>query len=167
MASSNKSVFLRQQLLIDSKVQGALLARTAFYTTACVIYFMVIMVFTATITSPNKPLSEIIIRCLDEAVYWAPGLLLLGPLVAYDLLKLTSRFAGPAFRLRREMERLVAGESQYPLNFREGDENDCRGLSPNTPWSDTKTSGHGVSGDTYFIPPLWQSKTRPCWSTTP
>jgi hypothetical protein len=121
MHSTKQSVLLRQQLLIDQNVQGSLLGRTALYSSACAVYFIVILVFTESMSDPHEPLSESILRCLDEAIYWAPGLMLLTPVIAYDLLKVTNRFAGPVFRLQREMQRLVDGESTHPLSFRDGD----------------------------------------------
>lgn len=118
---SKKSLLLRQQLLIDQHVQGSLLRRTALYSCGCAVYFAVILVFTEVMSDPHEAVSSAIIRCFDEAIYWAPGLMLLTPVVAYDLLRVTNRFAGPMFRLRREMRRLIDGESKYPLNFREDD----------------------------------------------
>ncbi len=121
MHFNKDSVLLRQQLLIDEHVQGSLLRRTALYSGACAVYFIVILVFTESMSNPDEPLSAGIWRCLDEAIYWAPGLMLLSPVIAYDMLKVTNRFAGPFFRLRREMTRLIAGESIEPLSFRDGD----------------------------------------------
>ena len=102
-------------------MQGSLLRRFALYSLACAVYFIVILVFTESMSDPDEPLSGAIFRCLDESIYWAPGLMLLLPVVAYDLLKVTNRFAGPVFRLHREMRRLIDRESEYPLNFRDGD----------------------------------------------
>lgn len=121
MHSSNQSVPLRHQLLIDNAVQGTLLRRTALYSFACALYFIVILIFTESMTDPNVPLSEAAFRCFDEAIYWLPGLMLLTPVVAYDLLMVSNRFAGPAYRLRRELQRLIDGQSITPLSFRDGD----------------------------------------------
>ena len=121
MQSTKLSVPLRQQLLIDKSVQGTLLRRTALYSCACAVYFIVILIFTESMSDPDQPFSEAVFRCFDEAIFWAPGLMLLTPVVAYDLLRVTNRFAGPVFRLRREMQRLVDHESIDPLNFRDGD----------------------------------------------
>ncbi len=121
MNLKTQKVLLRQQLLIDHGVQGSLLRRTALYSCGCAIYFIVILVFTESMSDPDANFTDAFFRCLDESIYWLPGLMLLTPVVAYDLLKVTNRFAGPVFRLRREMQRLVDGESEYPLSFRDGD----------------------------------------------
>ncbi|MEM8667635.1 MAG: hypothetical protein AAGG48_08985 [Planctomycetota bacterium] len=119
--SSSATVLLRQQLLIDRHVQGCLLWRTALYSTACGLYFFIILIFTEWMSHPDSTFVESLFSCLDESIYWAPGLMLVVPVVAYDLLKLTNRFAGPFFRLRREMKRLVDNDSERPLSFRDGD----------------------------------------------
>ena len=49
------------------------------------------------------------IRCCDEAIYWGPGLLIILPVLAVDLLRLTRRFAAPVSRLREEMRLLGGG----------------------------------------------------------
>ena len=121
MNQPTQPVFARKQLLIDENVQGSLLKRAAFYSVACVVYFMVILVFTESMSRQDASFAEALMGCLGEAIYWAPGLLLMTPLVAYDMLKQTNRFAGPVFRLRREMRRLIAGESDLPLSFRNDD----------------------------------------------
>lgn len=121
MSQNSQPVFVRQQLLIDEKVQGALLRRAGFYSLACALYFIVILIFAEFMSRQDVSLVEAIFGCFTEAIYWLPGLLLMVPLIAYDMLKQSNRFAGPMFRLRREMQRLIAGESEQPLNFRDDD----------------------------------------------
>ncbi|WP_149752823.1 hypothetical protein [Rubripirellula obstinata] len=112
---------MRQQLLIDEKVQGALLKRAGFYSVACALYFIVILIFAECMSRQDISVGEAIFGCFAESIYWLPGLLLMAPMIAYDMLRQTNRFAGPVFRLRREMQRLVANESDRPLNFRDDD----------------------------------------------
>lgn len=121
MRSDQQSALLRNQLLIDESVQGALLRRTALYCGCSAVYFITILIFTESITYPDQSISQSVLHCMDEIIYWAPGLLLMSPLVLYDLLTLTNRFAGPVFRLQREMQRLIDCEPTSPLTFREGD----------------------------------------------
>lgn len=121
MHSIKHSALFRQQLLIDKRVQGALLRRTALYCGCSAVYFITILIFTESVSYPNQTLIQSVLHCLNEMVYWAPGLLLMSPLVLWDLLTVTNRFAGPVFRLQREMQRLIDGEPTTPLTFREGD----------------------------------------------
>lgn len=112
---------LREQLLIEPEVQTALLFRAALYGTALAIYFTVIQFFSQQMQHPEVGAGDLMWSFLDEAIYWGPGLMLLGPLFAYDLLKMSNRFAGPVFRLRREMTRLVNNDSKVPISFRDED----------------------------------------------
>ena len=118
---SNLLVPLRQQLLIDRAVQQPVLQRTALYSASAALYFVVIMFFGAAEQAPDQVWHETLLQCLDEAVYWAPGIMLLAPVIVYDVLTLTNRFAGPVFRLRREMQRMVKHEECNAINFRDGD----------------------------------------------
>jgi hypothetical protein len=117
----SNSVPLRRQLLIDRAVQTPVLQRTALYSVCGALYFMVIMFFGVSADAPDQAWYVTLLQCFDEAVYWAPGIMLLAPVIVYDILTLTNRFVGPVFRLRREMQRLVNQEECFELNFREGD----------------------------------------------
>lgn len=121
MKLSSQPAFVRRQLLNDEKVQGSLLKHAAFYGMMCVLYFVVNLIFTKALSNQQVGFATAIIDCLTESIYWAPGLLLMVPLVAYDMLKQSNRFAGPVFRLRREMQLLSRGESNQPLTFRDDD----------------------------------------------
>lgn len=121
MASSNQSALVGKQLLVDGHVQASLLARAAFYGISGVIYFLVILVFSETVANEDASLGKCISQCLDEAIFWVPGLMLMVPLVVYDLLRLGNQLVGPMFGIRREMRRLIDGESEQPLTFRDGD----------------------------------------------
>lgn len=112
---------LRQQLVVDQQVQGVLLQRLAFYAGASAIYFAVIQLCTHAILEPELGLAGMLIRFTDETIYWAPGLLLLMPLVAYDMLRVTNRFTGPTMRLRKQMQGLAEGDAVGPLEFRRDD----------------------------------------------
>ena len=121
MSQTSPATFERHQLMVDERVQGALLWRAGFYGIACALYFIVILIFAEVMSRQDVTFGEAILACAGEAIYWLPGLLLMVPLIAYDMLRQSNRFAGPIFRLRREMQRLIAGESENPLLFREED----------------------------------------------
>lgn len=111
----------RRRILIDSGVQGALVRRTGLYAAATGMYLLVIFILSDALSHPREPISESLLRCLDEAVFWAPGLILLAPLFAYDLIHISNRFVGPMFRLRRELRKLSNGETVSPMYSRQGD----------------------------------------------
>ena len=111
----------RRRILIDSGVQGTLVRRTGLYAAATAIYLLVIFILSDALSHPKEPVSESLLRCLDEAVFWAPGLMLLAPLFAYDLIHISNRFVGPMFRLRRELRKLSNGEAVGPMFSRQGD----------------------------------------------
>lgn len=112
---------LRQQLLIDKDVQIALVLRAMLYGTACVTYFVVIQFFTQFMIHPGLNIADLLFSLTDEAIYWVPGLLVLGPLMIYDVLKVSNRFAGPIFSMRREMQNLIDGKEGRNISFRNDD----------------------------------------------
>ena len=63
---------------------------------------------------------------LFETIFarYAPALigsLVLLPFVLYDALKITHRIAGPIYRLRKAMGKILAGETVGAVRFRDGD----------------------------------------------
>lgn len=112
---------LRHKLLVDSDVQVALLRRTALYATACALYFTIILLCSESMSNPEESIGESLARCMDDIVFWLPGFAILAPVIAYDILRITNRFTGPIYRLRREMMRLIEGDQVQALSFREDD----------------------------------------------
>jgi hypothetical protein len=111
----------RRILLIDAPVQGTLLLRIGFYW----MFFgiAVVLLESCWLAATERPASsaELIYRVRTTV---APGLLasvLLLPLVLIDCLRLSNRFAGPAFRLRRALRDLVEGREVRPQHLRESD----------------------------------------------
>lgn len=121
MNSSDFPTQPRRRLLVDQAVQGVLLRRFALYGTASLFYCGVTLFLTDTLRHPQESISESLLRSMDELAFWVPAFLLLAPIFAYDLLRLTNRFVGPIFRLRRELRRLSNGEAVSKMQFREGD----------------------------------------------
>ena len=84
-------------------------------------YLLIIFILSDALIHTREPISESLFRCLDEAIFWAPGLMLLAPLFAYDLIHISNCFVGPMFRLRRELLKLSNGETVSPMYSRQGD----------------------------------------------
>jgi hypothetical protein len=112
----------RKRLLIDRSVQGALLVRVLWYSLAVLVTAMVLlMLWRLASTGPARSLDK---QLQDLWFHYGPALvatLSMLPLVLYDVLRISQRFAGPAYRLRHEIQRLAQGEDVRPLRFREGD----------------------------------------------
>ena len=111
----------RRQLFVDPPVQGAMLRRALIYWAAFLLFMTLPFLIGKTLVEPQKFFFE------DFHDLWRQvGPVLLCalfalPLLLYDIVQLTNRFAGPMHRLRREMGRLAKGEKARRLNFRDGD----------------------------------------------
>jgi hypothetical protein len=111
----------RRRLLVDAKLQGALLSHVALYWLYCLLSVtMVALVWIVFVKRP--PTSADLFQQLWEN--FGPALLgsiLLLPLVLLDCLRVSNRLAGPMLRLRREMKALANGEVACPVQLRDGD----------------------------------------------
>ena len=111
----------RRQLFVDPKVQGALILRVALYWVVCVVTITLMLLCWRIVTGPARPFYT---HFDDMWFHFGPALVasfLLLPLVIYDIVQMSNRFCGPAFRLRRSVRALSRGEHVHPISFREGD----------------------------------------------
>ncbi len=112
---------LRKRFLVDYRVQGALIVRVVLYWLTCLLTMMFLLLGWRMIAEPARPLSA---HLTDVWVLYGPVAvtsLLLLPGVIYDLLRLSNRFAGPMFRLRRSMHDLAQGKPVAAVRFRHSD----------------------------------------------
>ena len=119
MSSTKKS--LRKQLLVDPKVQGALVTRVVLYWVVCLITITLMLLCWRIVTGPARLFYT---HFNDMWFFYGPALVasfLLLPLVIVDIVRLSNRFAGPMVRLRRSMRALIRGEYVRPIEFRDGD----------------------------------------------
>tara|TARA_R110002049_G_scaffold2750_8_gene22261 strand:- start:212671 stop:213219 length:549 start_codon:yes stop_codon:yes gene_type:complete len=108
----------REALVIDPQIQGALIRRVALYGICGLFYFSIIEFLDVALADPQRSWSEIGVAFLEQAVYWGPGMIVLLPIFAYDILRVSNRFAGPVVRLRKEMRDLTKGARLEPIEFR-------------------------------------------------
>ena len=111
----------RKKLFVDSNVQGALLRRIVLYWVCCLSFVILPLLIGRAIMEPDRLFYE---QFGDLwSTYWPVFLavLLLLPFTLYDVLKLSNRFVGPLFRLRREMGRLANGDAAEHIRFRDND----------------------------------------------
>jgi hypothetical protein len=111
----------RRQYFVDPKVQGGIAIRCVVYWATCLLTTFVFLFSWSYLRGNSQFDWETANRLWIRygAVAIASALLL--PFIVWDVIKLTNRFAGPMFRLRREMKKLAAGEAVNPLFFRHGD----------------------------------------------
>ncbi len=111
----------RKKLFVDRKVQGTLLLRVVLYWIYCLAAVILLVACWAVITEKPASSTELFQRL---AVHYAPGILasfLLLPIVLWDFLRVSNRFAGPMVRVRWTLQKIAEGEDVQPLSFREGD----------------------------------------------
>jgi nitrogen fixation/metabolism regulation signal transduction histidine kinase len=72
----------------------------------------------------TEPIDQFFAHFHEVWLFYGPAAiasLLLMPLVAWDVIRLSNRFVGPILRMRRAMKALAQGEQVQPIAFREGD----------------------------------------------
>lgn len=115
------SVPERKQTYVDPQVQGALVRRLllhwiGFFVTASIVTFLL-----QVLSNPLIPISS----HLSE-LWWTQGpflivMVFLLPMFVLDTIKLSHRFAGPIYRLRRTIQAVASGEAPRHLKFRDFD----------------------------------------------
>ncbi len=111
----------RRQILVDRKVQGALVTRVALYWVMCLMTVGLMVLCWRILTNP---LGSFYAHWNDLWRLFGPAAIasfLLLPLVMLDVVRLSNRFVGPIVRLRRAMRQLARGQDVRPIEFREGD----------------------------------------------
>ncbi len=111
----------RKKHFIDSNVQGALARRIIFHWLVFILVTALIAFILQVLTNPFRPLSA---HLRDLWIAQGPLLLVmvfLLPVFVMDTIKLSHRFAGPIFSLRRAIQQVAQGEKPRKLKFRRRD----------------------------------------------
>ena len=111
----------RKKNFIDSHVQGALSRRIIFHWLIFVLVTSAVAFVLQVLSDPFRSLASHL-----QDLWWAQGPFLLVmvfmlPVFVMDAIKLSNRFAGPIFSLRRAIRSVAQGEQPRKLKFREGD----------------------------------------------
>jgi nitrogen fixation/metabolism regulation signal transduction histidine kinase len=111
----------RRKKFIDSDVQGSLARRIIFH-------WLVFMLVTSTVAFLLQALSDPFrdLSAHFKDLWWSQGpfflvMVFLLPVFVIDAIKLSHRFAGPIFSLRREIRGIAAGKKPRKLKFRQLD----------------------------------------------
>jgi hypothetical protein len=111
----------RTKHFIDKNVQGSLTRRIVFHWLTFLSVAFVVSFVLQVMIDPFRPLSAHI-----KDLWWTHGPFLLVaafmlPAYVVDTIKLSHRFAGPIFSLRRAIREVAAGEPPRKLKFRHRD----------------------------------------------
>jgi nitrogen fixation/metabolism regulation signal transduction histidine kinase len=111
----------RTKKFIDSKVQGALARRIIFHWLVFLAVASVAALMLQVLSDPFQPASDHL-----ENLWYTHGpflvvMIFLLPVFVIDTVKISHRFAGPIFSLRRSMCEIADGKPPRELKFRDGD----------------------------------------------
>ncbi len=112
---------IRQRVWVDHSVQGALIGRVVLYWLFGLIYLGLGSACFQFCQHPEWSVTEHIRGLLSQCGPWLPCLILIMPLVIFDVVRLSNLFAGPIYRLRRHLLALADNPERPPLTFREDD----------------------------------------------
>jgi signal transduction histidine kinase len=112
---------LRKRFTADLQIQGALAVRVVLYWLLCLFAIGMLLFVLRMAAKPLTPLDRQLNDLWSLILPTAAVSLLLLPIVVLDVLRLTNRFAGPVFRLRRAMRDLAEGKTVEEIRFRKGD----------------------------------------------
>ena len=116
MNTCRRSIFF-----IDRKVQGALVVRTCVYWLFCLFSVSLMLICWSAFTGPLRPFSVMAAEVYQRHAAVLLASLILLPITAMDVLRLSNRFVGPVSRMRSALEELAAGRAIEPIHFRDDD----------------------------------------------
>ena len=108
---SNMSRPQRRKRFIDSNVQGALARRIIFHWLVFLLVASLAAFLLQVLSDPFRPLAS-----TSQNLWWTHGpfllvMVFLLPVFVVDTIKISHRFAGPIFSLRRAMREVAAGQA--------------------------------------------------------
>ncbi|MCH7686986.1 MAG: hypothetical protein IH899_09945 [Planctomycetes bacterium] len=151
----------RRQLYVDGHVQGAIIRRVAIYWACCVLFVVIPLCIGNAFRRPDLLFYEQFGNLWNQ--YWPilVCMVCMLPFSLLDALQLSNRFAGPMFRLRRQMHLLAEGKQVEPLMFREGDFYHEMALDLNRILERYKNATESRSGDQTLFNIEQQEETLP------
>jgi nitrogen fixation/metabolism regulation signal transduction histidine kinase len=111
----------RKKTFVDPKVQGALVRRLVFHWCAFVAVAALVAFALQVLSNPFRSIQD-----HAQQVWWTHGpfllvLVFMLPVFIVDTIKLSHRFAGPIYRMRRGVRSLAQGGQFTPIKFRDFD----------------------------------------------
>ncbi len=111
----------RKKTYVDPQVQGSLVRRLILHWVGFFVVASLIAFFLQVMSNPFRSF-----EAHATQIWWTHGPFILAmvfllPVFVLDTLRLSNRFAGPIYRLRKTIRTIAQGESAQPLKFRDGD----------------------------------------------
>lgn len=111
----------RKRFLVDRHVQGALMRRVVVYVFLVLMLMSLISAFCLMVLEGPLSGSQLVRQMWSKlGLVWIASLFLV-PVVLIDCIRLSHRFAGPMFRLRRVMKDVADGKDVDLIRLRKGD----------------------------------------------
>ena len=113
----------RAKFLIDRPIQVGLVARIVMHWFLFLVAAAICLPLVRAIVTRDfmTPLNERAATALVDATILFVVFLVLSPYLIYDTFRLTNRFAGPMYRLRKSISTIASGGPIRNLTFRKGD----------------------------------------------
>jgi hypothetical protein len=111
----------RRQQYIDSQVQGALARRIIFHWLVFLSVAAVAALLLQVLSDPFQPAGDHVANLWYTHGPFLIVMIFLLPVFVVDTIKISHRFAGPIFSLRRTMREVADGQPPRKLKFREDD----------------------------------------------
>jgi hypothetical protein len=115
------SKFKRKQWLVDKQVQKGIIVRQLVYWALCMLFITLPLAIFQTWLEPEQMLMAHAFMVWKS--HWPVFLTLtcLLPFGMYDIMRFSNRFAGPIYRLRRELRAFAETGSMRSIKFRDHD----------------------------------------------
>lgn len=111
----------RKKKFVDANVQGSLARRIILHWLVFLLVASLVAFLLQVLSNPFRPLADHV-----QDLWWTHGpfllvMLFLLPVFVVDTIKISHRFAGPVFSLRRAIREIVQGKPPRKLSFRRHD----------------------------------------------
>ena len=111
----------RKRVTIDPRLQGVCCVRVAMYWVFCLATVVLLMTCRLLLTNPPASVTQLVQQVWKQSGGIIGGTMLVLPLVLFDLLVITNRFAGPIYRIQQELNKLADGHPTDPMQLRPND----------------------------------------------
>ena len=111
----------RRQKFVDSTVQGALARRVLLHWLVFFAVASIAALLLQILSDPLQPTDDHLQNVWHDHGPFLVVMVFLLPVFVMDTIKISHRFAGPIFSLRRQMREIAEGKTPEKLQFREDD----------------------------------------------